>query len=100
VQNAGGTATSAGNFTVTFGITSFSPTSGPTNTVVTLQGKGFNSSTTAAFHGVAATVLGHTATTLTVRIPSGAALGNGHFSATNSLSPTGTVYSWGNFNKT
>ena len=51
VTTPAGTGTSASNFTVTLSITSFSPTSGPAGTVVTITGTGFNSSSSVKFNG-------------------------------------------------
>jgi sugar lactone lactonase YvrE len=58
------------------GLRSFSPTQGRAGTLVTLTGQHFAStlsSNQVLFGGVAATVLAGTATTLTVRVPTGAA---------------------------
>jgi len=49
---AAGSVRSSSPFTVTFGITSFSPTSGPVGTVVTIKGIGFTNPSTVQFHGV------------------------------------------------
>ena len=57
-------------------ITSFSPTSGPVGTTVTVTGTNFNSMASnniVYFGGVKATVVSGSSTTLTVTVPSGAA---------------------------
>ena len=56
VQTPGGTATSAGTFTVTGGgggpsISGFSPASGPTGTPVVISGSGFTGTTDVRFNG-------------------------------------------------
>src|SRR5207249_10004989 len=52
VTTPGGTATSATNFTVMPTITSFTPTSGPVGSSVTLSGTTFTGATAARFNGV------------------------------------------------
>ncbi|MBJ6146211.1 T9SS type A sorting domain-containing protein [Hymenobacter sp. BT559] len=57
-------------------ISSFTPTSGPVGTSVTISGAYFTASTSVAFNGVAATNVAVTnATTLTATVPSGATSG-------------------------
>lgn len=57
-------------------ISSFSPSSGPAGTRVTVQGSGFAGNASVAFGGVAATAVTVTSTTaLTATVPSGAASG-------------------------
>ena len=59
-------------------ITSFTPASGTAGTVVTLTGKHFNAvpgNNVVTFNGIAASVTGATATTLTVTVPPGEAAG-------------------------
>ena len=78
VTVSGKTATSAGNFTVTPGITGFSPTSGSPSTTVNITGSNF--STTLAnnvvkFNGTAATVTNATTTQLTATVPLTASTG-------------------------
>ncbi|MDX6414690.1 MAG: hypothetical protein QOH23_2100, partial [Gaiellaceae bacterium] len=76
VTTPGGTATSAATFTITFGISSVTPQSGPTGTLVTVRGVGFNSSSTLKINGTSAAVLaGRTATQLQVHVPSTATTG-------------------------
>ena len=59
-------------------IAGFAPTAGPVGTVVAITGAGFAPAPAAnavAFNGVAATVVGASATTLTVAVPAGAGTG-------------------------
>ncbi|MBC7882256.1 MAG: IPT/TIG domain-containing protein [Anaerolineae bacterium] len=58
VTNASGTGTSPGSFVVTNptpGVTSFTPTSGPTGTLVTITGSNFTNATDVLFNGASAT---------------------------------------------
>ena len=76
----GGSVTSAGTFTVTAApaptITSFTPTSGPVGTTVTVTGTGFTGVTAVMFNGVAATTFAATNdTTITAKVPTGATTG-------------------------
>jgi uncharacterized repeat protein (TIGR03803 family) len=57
ITTLGGTATSPAAFTVLPVITSFSPTSGPVGTAVTISGTSFSGATKVTFGGVAATSL-------------------------------------------
>lgn len=54
VTNAGGTATSVANFTVSPRITSFTPTTGPAGTIVTITGANLTGATAVAFNGLSA----------------------------------------------
>ncbi len=99
VTTPGGTATSVSNFTVTLSVTGFSPASGPTGTVVTINGVGFNSSSAVKFNGVAASSVTHvSATQLKATVPSTAT--TGPITVTNTTVPTGTVRSAVNYTKT
>jgi hypothetical protein len=51
VSTRGGIATSAASFTPTLSITSFTPSSGPTGTDVTITGIGFTSTSSVKFNG-------------------------------------------------
>ena len=81
VANADGTGTSSTNFTVTTNgagpvITSFSPTSGPVGTKVTVNGSGFTGTTAVAFNGLTSnnwTLVSDAQ--LTVYVPAGATTG-------------------------
>lgn len=53
VPDGQGSATSTAAFTPTFSITSFTPTSGPPGTVVTIGGVGFLSTSVVKFNGLA-----------------------------------------------
>ncbi|KAA9327185.1 T9SS type A sorting domain-containing protein [Hymenobacter busanensis] len=81
VTTPGGTGTSTGTFTVTTPvalptISSFTPTSGPVGTVVTITGTNFTSAATVSFNGTAATgVTFVSATQLTATVPAGATTG-------------------------
>src|SRR5437867_1801570 len=78
VTTPGGTATSASDFTVTTAptITSFTPTSGPVGTSVTIHGTGFTGATSVKFGGVAATSFTvNSATQITATVPVGAVTG-------------------------
>ena len=56
-------------------LTSFTPSSGPVGTQVTITGMGFTSSTTVAFNDAAATVTVASATSLTATVPASATTG-------------------------
>jgi len=56
VTTPAGTGTSAKSFTPTLSITSFTPSKGPAGTVVTVNGVGFNPSSTVQYNGATATV--------------------------------------------
>jgi len=99
VTTPAGTGTSSSNFTVTLSITGFTPASGPTGTVVTINGAGFNSSSTVKFNGVAASKVVHVSSTqLKATVPSTAT--TGPITVTNTTAPTGTVRSAANYTKT
>ena len=102
--NANGTATSAGNFTVTFGITTMSPTSGTTGALVTLGGRGTTPSSRVRMTGnltpgVVPSSIGIGGTSLQFHVPSTWA-GTHTLTVTNTLGVTGTVTSYWNFHKT
>lgn len=73
----GGPANSAANFTVVAGpaITSFTPTSGPVGTSVTITGTNLTGVTAVKFNGVTATFTTSTATSVTATVPTGATTG-------------------------
>jgi len=77
ITNGSGTATSASSYTVTLSppkITSFSPSSGPVGTAVTITGTGFDATianNTVYFDGVQATVTSASTTQLVVTFPAG-----------------------------
>jgi hypothetical protein len=99
VTTAAGIATSAANFTPTLSITSFTPSSGPSGTDVTITGTGFTSTSSVKFNGVAATVLSRTPPSKLVAIvPTGASTGK--ITVTNTTPPAGTVTSATSYTKT
>jgi hypothetical protein len=75
--SGGGPANSATNFTVVAGatITSFTPTSGPVGTNVTITGTNLTGVTAVKFNGVTATFTTSTATSVTATVPAGATTG-------------------------
>jgi RHS repeat-associated protein len=95
VTAPGGTGTSTSNFTVSPWITSFSPTSGPVGTVVTITGANFTGATTVKFKNKSAAFTVNSATQITATVPSGATTGK--ISVTT---PAGTGSSAGNFTVT
>ncbi len=76
VTTPGGTGTSSTSFSVTAPaaphISSFSPTSGPSGTSVTISGSGFFGATAVTFGGATATFTVESPTTITATVPSGA----------------------------
>lgn len=90
-----GTATSAGNFTVTYPaptITSFTPTGGSALTQVTINGTGLNYATAVTFNGTPAEFIRYTSTFLIAYVPAGATTGK-----IKVTTPGGEVTSVGNF---
>src|SRR5439155_273136 len=75
VTTPGGTATSAGSFTVAPTITSFTPTSGPVGTSVTISGLNFAGTTAVTFNGTTASFTVMSATAIQATAPSGATTG-------------------------
>jgi hypothetical protein len=74
-------------------ISSFTPTSGPVGTSVTISGAYFTASTSVAFNGVAATNVAVTnATTLTATVPSGATSGAVSVSTSGGTATSATPY--------
>lgn len=75
----GGISTNGLGFTVTPGISSVSPTSGPAGTSVNITGTNFGGSqgsSTVSFNGTTATPTNWTNTTISVPVPNGATAGN------------------------
>jgi IPT/TIG domain len=68
--------------TVTPKIGSFSPTSGPAGTTVTITGQNLSGATKVAFNGTSATIVSDTATQIVTEVPAGAT--TGHISVTTS----------------
>jgi IPT/TIG domain len=81
VTTSAGTGSSATNFTVIGGgggtpvVSSFSPTSGPAGTIVTVYGSGFTGTTAVKFNGTSAQFLVASSTKLYARVPTGATTG-------------------------
>ena len=83
VTTPNGTGQSASNFTVTGGgggnpptVTSFTPTSGPVGTNVSITGTGFTGATAVTFNGTpSATFSVNSGTSITARVPTGATTG-------------------------
>jgi hypothetical protein len=75
VTTPGGTATSAASFTVLPKVSSFTPTSGPIGTLVTINGGGFTGATAVKFNGVPAVFTVVSAAKITATVPAGAATG-------------------------
>jgi hypothetical protein len=98
VTTPSGTATSAGNFTVTVAptITGFSPNSGPVGTSVTINGTNFTGATAVKFNGVNVTSFTvNSATQIATTVPAGATTGK-----ITVTTPGGTATSANNFTVT
>jgi uncharacterized repeat protein (TIGR03803 family) len=77
VTSPSGTLTSNRPFNIAPVINSFTPTSGPIGTVVTITGSGFNGATVITFGGVRATTFTvNSGTQISATVPTGAATGN------------------------
>lgn len=96
VSTPDGTAISATNFVVTAtnapSITSFSPTSGPVGTTVTINGTNFDGATSVTFNGVGASFTVNSSLMITAGVPSGATTG-----PIRVTTPNGTATSSTNF---
>jgi hypothetical protein len=77
VTTAGGTGTSTGTFTVVAApvLTSFTPTSGPVGTGVTISGTGFTGATSVTFNGTSASFVEVSDVEITTTVPAGATTG-------------------------
>src|SRR5207237_4628190 len=77
VTTPDGTATSASSFTVVSPPTigSFTPTSGPVGTSVTISGTSFTGATSVSFNGVSATFTVTSDTAIRATVPAGATTG-------------------------
>jgi hypothetical protein len=92
VTTQAGTGTSLATFTVAPRITSFTPTSGPVGTSVTINGANFTGTTSVNFNGVSAGYTFNSSVKITATVPAGATTGK--ISVTT---PVGTGTSTGNF---
>ena len=92
VTTPGGTATSATNFMVLPTITSFTPTAGPINVKVTINGTGFAGVSSVKFNGQAASFNRLSSTQLTANVSSGTTTGK-----ITVTTPAGTATSATNF---
>jgi hypothetical protein len=78
IATPAGTATSSGSFTITPPpptVSSFTPTSGPVGTSVSIAGSGFTAASSVAFNGPAASYTVNSPTSITATVPSGATSG-------------------------
>jgi uncharacterized repeat protein (TIGR03803 family) len=75
VATPGGTLKSKQTYKVVPAISSFTPTSGPVGTQVTITGSGFTGASKVSFGGVGATFTVNSGTTITATVPSGAVTG-------------------------
>ncbi len=75
VTSAGGTSSSLGLFTLLPSIRSFSPSSGPVGTTVTIQGSGLAGARSASINGSPAVLTRLSATAVSIVIPAGATSG-------------------------
>jgi len=89
ITTGAGTGTSAGNFTITVLplITSFSPTSGPVGTVVTINGANFTGLTSVRFNGTSSTG-SFNAIRILATVPAGATTGPISVTTTNGTATT------------
>jgi hypothetical protein len=100
VTTPGGTATSASNFSVEGAapaptIASFTPTSGPVGTAVTITGTNFTGASTVTFNTVSAAFIVDSATSIRAEVPTGATTGRIHVTT-----PGGTATSASDFTVT
>jgi hypothetical protein len=75
VTGPGGTGTSGSSFIVAPAISSFTPTSGPVGTSVTITGANFTGASSVTFNGTSATFTFDSATQITATVPTGATTG-------------------------
>jgi hypothetical protein len=93
VTNSAGTGLSASDFTVTFlpTITSFSPTTGPVGTEVTINGNNFTGVTAVTFNGTAATFTIDSNTRIRTIVPAGVPQGGSKIMLFNSAGTGATA---------
>ena len=95
VTTPGGTATSGGLFTVTPSpptITSFTPTSGPVGTSVSIAGTDFTGASSVTFNGAAASYTVNSPTSITAHVPSGATTGPISVTTPNATGTSSTTF--------
>jgi hypothetical protein len=88
VTTPDGTGTSATNFTVLSGISSFTPPSGPVGTTVTINGSGFTTATAVKFGAVNASFTVDSDNKITTVVPAGAVTGRITVTATTVFAST------------
>ena len=100
VSDAQGSATSTPQFSPTLSITGFSPTSGPAGTQITIDGAGFNASSTVKFQAIASSSVTFVSPgELQVKVPA-APRGGTIIKVANTTPPIGTVKSPASFHVT
>jgi uncharacterized repeat protein (TIGR03803 family) len=93
VTTAGGSVSSAGSFSVTPTISSFTPSSGPVGTSVVLAGNNFTGASSIRFNGIdASSFMVNSDTQITATVPAGATTGT-----IAVITPSGIGVSTGNF---
>jgi hypothetical protein len=94
VSTAAGSGASSANFTPTLSITGFSPGAGPVGTTVTINGVGFNATSSVAFNGTPSSSVSFVSGHLQATVPGGAT--SGPITVTNTSGAVGTVRSSSN----
>lgn len=97
VRTAGGTATSAGTFTM-LAVASLKPASGPKGSQVTIAGSGFNATSVVKFNGTKAVSTFVSATSLKATVPASATTGK--VTVSNPTGAIGTATSAASFTVT
>jgi hypothetical protein len=92
IKTSAGLISSTTNFTVSLGITSFTPTSGPVGTVVTVIGSGFTEITAASVDGYPASYTYVNDGEVKLTVPSGASTGVIHIKTPSALASSATSF--------